>query len=75
MSKSKIEKILICFLDIRDIIHIEFVPEETIVHLTFHVMLKRLIDAVRCKCGELWRDHSLTLYYDNVLAHSLLQMS
>jgi hypothetical protein len=34
----------------RDIIHIEFVPEGTTVNLIFHVeMLKRLTDAVRCK--------------------------
>jgi hypothetical protein len=41
---------LIFFFDIGDIIHFEFIPEETTLNQTFYVeVLKRLIDAVRCK--------------------------
>jgi hypothetical protein len=48
MSKSKIKMMLICFFDIRGIIHFEFVPEGIIVNQTFYVeVLKRFIDAVR----------------------------
>jgi hypothetical protein len=36
-------------------------------------VLKRLIDFVRCKRRELWRDHSLILH--NMLAHSSLRVS
>jgi hypothetical protein len=36
------------------IIHFEFVPEGTTVNQTFYVVLKRLIDVVRRKRGELW---------------------
>ncbi|PNF33718.1 Solute carrier family 25 member 40 [Cryptotermes secundus] len=47
----------------------------TTVNQTFYVeVLKRLIDAVRCKRGELWRDQSLILYHDNAPAHALLQV-
>jgi hypothetical protein len=50
MSYSKLKTMLICFFDIRDIIHFEIVPEGTHVNQTFYVnLLKRLIDAMRCK--------------------------
>jgi hypothetical protein len=74
MSKSKIKTILICFFNIRDIIHFEFVLDGTTVNLIFHVVLKSLIDAVRCNQGELWRDCSLILHH-NAPAYSLLRVS
>jgi hypothetical protein len=62
--KSKIKTMFICFFDIRDIIHFEFVPEGTTVNQTFYVeVLKRLIDAMRCKRKELWRDRSFILHF------------
>jgi hypothetical protein len=70
MSKSKIKITLICFFDISGIIHFKFVPEGTTVNQTFYVeVLKRLIDALRHKLGELWRDRSLILHHVNALAH------
>jgi hypothetical protein len=55
MSKSKIKTMLTCFFNIRGIIHFEF--EGTTVNQTFYVeVLKRLIDVVRRKREELWRD-------------------
>jgi transposase len=67
---------LICFLDIRVIFHFEFVSEETTVNQTFYVeVLKRLIDAVRRKRGELWRDRSLILRHDNAPVHPSLRVS
>jgi hypothetical protein len=51
--------------------HFEFVPEGTTVNHTFYVeALKRLIDAVRRKRGQLWRDRSLILHHDNAPEHS-----
>jgi hypothetical protein len=38
-------------------------------------VLKRLIDAMRLKQGELWRDRSLILHHNNALALSSLQVS
>jgi histone-lysine N-methyltransferase SETMAR len=37
-------------------------------------LLKRLIDAVRRKRGELWRDRSLILHHDIAPAHSSLRV-
>jgi hypothetical protein len=54
MSKSKIKTMLICFFNIRSIIHFEFVPQGRTVNQTFYIeVLNRLIDAVRLKRGEL----------------------
>jgi hypothetical protein len=66
----------ICLFDIRGIIHFEFAPEGTTVNQTFYVeVLKRLIDAVRRKGGELWRDRSLILHHENTSAHSSLRVA
>jgi hypothetical protein len=64
---------LIWFFDIRGIIRFEFVLEGTTIKQAFYMeVLKRLIDAMRHKRGELWGDHSLILHHNNVLAHSSL---
>jgi hypothetical protein len=65
ISESKIRTMLISFFDIRSIIHFEFVPEWTTVNQRLYVVLKRLIDAMRHKRGELWRDRSLIPHEDN----------
>jgi hypothetical protein len=76
MSKSKIKINLICFFDIRGIIHFEFLPERTNVNQIFYVaVLKRPIDAVKRRRGELWRDRSLILDHDKAPVHSSLGMS
>jgi hypothetical protein len=57
ISNSEVKTILICFFEIRSNIHFEFVPEVTTVNQIFYVeALKRRIDAVRRKRGELWRE-------------------
>jgi hypothetical protein len=45
MSKYKVEIMLICFFDIRGIIHFEFIPEGATVNKTFYV-------EVLCCCRE-----------------------
>jgi hypothetical protein len=76
MSKSSIKTKLICFFNIRVIIHFDFLLERTAVNETFYMeALKRLIVAVRGKRRELWRDRSLILHQDNEPAHSSLRMS
>jgi hypothetical protein len=74
MSKSEMKTMLICFLNIRAIIHFEFVPEGTTVNQTFYVeVLKRLSDSVRRMRGELWRDRSLVLHHYNAPTHPSLE--
>jgi hypothetical protein len=76
MSKSSIKTILICFFNIRGIIHCEFVPEGTTVNQAFCVeVLKKVTDAVRRKRGELWRGRSLIPHHDNTPTYSSLRMS
>jgi hypothetical protein len=66
---------LICSIDIRDVTGFEFVSEGATVNQTFYVeVLKRFIDAVRRKRGELWRDRSLILH-DNAPSYSALRVS
>jgi transposase InsO family protein len=56
-----------CFFDIRITIHSA--------NQTFYVqVLKRHIDTVRRKRGELWRDHSLILHHNNKSAYSSLRV-
>jgi hypothetical protein len=64
---------LICFFDIRGIIHLEFVPEVITANQIFYVVLKRLIDAVRRRRGDLWIDRALILH-DNASEHSSLRV-
>jgi hypothetical protein len=67
---------LICFLDIRGNIHFELVTEVTAVSQTFYVeLLKSLIDAVKGKRGELWKDRSFILHHDNAPAYSSFRKS
>jgi hypothetical protein len=62
---------LICFFNIRSIIHFEFVPEENAVNGTFYMeVLISLIDAMTRK-----RDCSLIFHCDNMPAHSSLWVS
>jgi transposase len=76
MSKTKIKRVLVCLFDITGIIHFEIVPGGTAVNPTFYVeVLKRRIDAVRHKRGELWRSLSLILHHDNASVHSALRVS
>jgi transposase len=52
------------------------VAKGTTVNQIFYVdMLKRLIDAVRHKPGELWRHRSLILHRNNAPTHSPLCVS
>jgi hypothetical protein len=48
--KVQDQRMFISFFDIRGIIHFEFVPKGATVNQTFYMeVLKRLVDAVRCK--------------------------
>jgi hypothetical protein len=52
-----------------------FLSEETAVNQTFYVLVfKRLIDAVRRKRGQLWRNHLLILGYDKAPANYSLRV-
>jgi hypothetical protein len=60
----------------RCIIHFESVPEGTTVNRTLYMeVLQKLVDAVRRKRVELWRDRLLILHHDNTPAYSSLRVA
>jgi len=73
--KSNVKTVLICFFDIKALVHFEFVPQgQTVNQQFYHEVLKRLRDAVRRKRPELWRSGEWLLYHDNAPAHTALSV-
>jgi len=69
--KSNLKNLLICFFDIKGLVHFEFVPQGQTVNQLFYLeVFKRLCDAVRRKCPELWRSGEWLLHQDNAPAHT-----
>jgi len=64
---------LICFFDIKGLVHFEFVPQGQTVNQQFFLeVLKRLRDAVRRKSPKLWQSGEWLLHQDNAPAHTAL---
>jgi len=73
--KSNVKNVLICFFDIKGLVHFEFVPQGQIVNQLFYLEVhKRLPDAVRRKSPELWRSGEWLLHQDNVPDHTALSV-
>jgi len=74
-SKSNVKNVLICFFDIKGLVHFEFVPQGQTVNRQFYLeVLKRLRDAVRRKRPELWWSGEWLLHHDNAPAHTALSV-
>ena len=66
---------LICFFDIKGLVHFEFVPQGQTVNQLFYLeVLKRLSDVVRRKRPELWRSGKWLLHQDNAPARTALSV-
>ena len=73
--KSNVKTMLICFFDIKGLVHLEFIPQGQTVNQQFFLeVLKRLHDAVRRKCPELWQSGEWLLHRDNAPTHTALSL-
>jgi hypothetical protein len=65
----------VCELDIRGIVHHEFVPTGQTVNQVYYLeVLKRLREKVRRKLPELFASNSWILHHDNVPANTALSV-
>jgi len=73
--KSNVKTMLICFFDIKGLVHFEFVLQDQTVNQQFYLeVLKRLRDAVRRKRPELWWSGEWLLHNDYAPAHTALSV-
>jgi len=73
--KSNVKTVLICFFDIKGLVHFEFVPQgQTANQQLYLEVLRRLRDAVRRKRPELWRSGEWFLHHDSAPAHTALSV-
>jgi histone-lysine N-methyltransferase SETMAR len=74
MLKSQMKTMLITFLDIKGIVHSEFIPQGQTLNQAYCVdLLKRLREVVSRKRPELWPSDWI-LHHDNAPAHRALSV-
>lgn len=70
---SKTKSMLICFFDVKGVIHKEFVPQGQTVNGEFYrEVLRRLRNRIRRTRPQMWADKSFVLHHDNAPAHTSL---
>lgn len=73
--KSNIKTMLICFFDVRGVVHSEFVPPGQTVNQAFYLeVLKRLRNSVRQKRPDLWQTRDWFFHHDNAPAHAAISV-
>lgn len=73
--RSNIKTMLICFFDVRGVVHSEFVPPGQTVNQAFYLeVLKRLRNSLRRKRPDLWQSGEWFFHHDNAPAHTALSV-
>ncbi|VVC36211.1 Transposase, type 1 [Cinara cedri] len=73
--RSNIKTMLICFFDVRGVVHSEFVPPGQTVNQAFYLeVLKRLRNSLRRKRPDLWQSGDWFFHHDNAPAHTALSV-
>jgi hypothetical protein len=71
--RSKVKVMLMVFLDIKSVVHHEFLHQAHTVNCWYyHEVLKCLREYVRRKRPQLWRNNSWLLHHGNAPAHASL---
>lgn len=66
---------LICFFDVRGVVHSEFIPPGQTVNQAFYLeVLKRLRNNVRQKRPDLWQTRDWFFHHDNAPAHTAISV-
>ena len=74
-SMKKCINMLICFFNIKGLVHYEFVPQVQTVNQLFYLeVLKLLREAVRRKRSELWLSGEWLLHHDSAPVHTALSV-
>jgi len=74
--KSNIKTMLICFFDIRGVVHTEFVPQGHTVNQELYLgVLRRLRNSIRQKRPELWQSGDWFFHHDNAPAHAAISVA
>ena len=74
-SKSKFKAMMIVFIGIRGIVHVDWVPEsQTVNQVYYKEVLANLHEWVRRRRPEMWKNSSWVLHQDNAPAHNALSI-
>jgi len=72
-ASARVKTKLICFFDVRGVVHSEFVPPGQTVDQAFYLdVLARLCDGLRLNRPDSWQSGNWVLHHDNAAAYAAL---